>query len=299
MSTEDAGWVLVTGANKGIGLATVAEILRHHPRHGVWLGSRDLARGKAARAALLTTVPNVAERLRVVPLDVSEDASVSNAARTVAAQMDSPLFGVVNNAGIGFPEGEMRAVLQVNTWGAYRVCEAFLPLLDPDGGRVVHVSSAAGPNFVARCDPATQHRLTRPEVTWAEVEAMMFECLDLASRGEDFDAHGWGDGAPYGLSKACLNAYTMALARTHPQLRINACTPGFIETDLTRRYAVQVGRTPADLGLKSPTDGARVVMHLLFGEPGGTGWYFGSDAQRSPIDRYRAPGDPPYREPDD
>jgi NAD(P)-dependent dehydrogenase (short-subunit alcohol dehydrogenase family) len=29
----------------------------------------------------------------------------------------------------------------------------------------------------------------------------------------------------------------MILARTHPSLRVNACTPGFIATDLTRPYA--------------------------------------------------------------
>ena len=35
----------------------------------------------------------------------------------------------------------------------------------------------------------------------------------------------------------------------------------------------------------------------LTGELKGNGWYYGSDALRSPIDRYRAPGDPPYEGP--
>jgi len=32
----------------------------------------------------------------------------------------------------------------------------------------------------------------------------------------------------------------------------------------------------------------------LMGDPIGSGHYYGSDCVRSPLDRYRAPGDPPY-----
>jgi hypothetical protein len=35
-------------------------------------------------------------------------------------------------------------------------------------------------------------------------------------------------------------------------------------------------------------------MHLLFGTLPGTGHYYGSDAKRSPLDRYRAPGSAEY-----
>ena len=105
---------------------------------------------------------------------------------------------------------------------------------------------------------------------------------------------GLGGGDAYGLSKACLNAYTVELARTNPTLTVNACTPGFIETDMTRPYADARGVAPAEMGMLSPAEGTRSTMHLLFGEVGGSGWYFGSDAVRSPLDRYRSPGDPPF-----
>jgi carbonyl reductase 1 len=35
-------------------------------------------------------------------------------------------------------------------------------------------------------------------------------------------------------------------------------------------------------------------MFLLFDESGGSGRYYGSDGVRSPLDRYRAPGSPPF-----
>ena len=46
--------------------------------------------------------------------------------------------------------------------------------------------------------------------------------------------------------------------------------------------------------MKPPTEGTRAPMHLLFGALEGNGRYYGSDARRSPLDRYRSPADPEY-----
>ncbi len=287
--------ILVTGANKGIGRATVATILGAHDDTHVFLGSRDRGRGDEAREALVSEHPEWADRVEVLQIDVSDDASVTAAAEKVRGELGdgAALYGIVNNAGIGFANNDMKTVLNVNTYGPRRVCEAFMPMLAEDG-RVVNVASASGPNFVAACSEERKKQLTSPDVTWADVEKVMNECLAIEAEGGDFEAAGFGDGQSYGLSKACLIAYTMDLARKHPKRTINACTPGFIETDMTRRIADARGSTPSDMGMKSPAEGTRATMHLLFGDVGGTGWYFGSDAQRSPIDRYRSPGDPPY-----
>ena len=86
----------------------------------------------------------------------------------------------------------------------------------------------------------------------------------------------------------------MFLAVQHPNLTVNACTPGFIETDMTRPMAVSGGKTPAEMGMKSPEEGASASVSLLMGNPEGSGHYYGSDCLRSPLDRYRSPGDPPY-----
>jgi hypothetical protein len=75
---------------------------------------------------------------------------------------------------------------------------------------------------------------------------------------------------------------------------VNACTPGFIATDMTRHYAESQGKAPAEPGMKTPADGTRAPLFLLFGALAGSGHYYGSDARRSPLDRYRAPGSPEY-----
>jgi NAD(P)-dependent dehydrogenase (short-subunit alcohol dehydrogenase family) len=294
--TECAQSILVTGANRGIGLALAEAILDHGRGTHVWLGSRDFARGEQARVSLEQARRDRAGRITVVALDVADAESVREAAQQVRQTLgEASLYGIVNNAGIGFGTGDIRTVVEVNTRGPHRVCEAFLPLLDPARGRVVNVSSAAGPNCVASCAPERRRQLINPHIQWAQIQAILEEVIALHGRGADLQAHGWGSGSPYGLSKACLNAYTMALARQHPHIVVNACTPGFIETDLTLTYARSVGKTAEQLGLKTPAEGTVSVLHLLFGDPGGVGWFFGSDAKRSPLDRYRSPGDPPYR----
>lgn len=54
------------------------------------------------------------------------------------------------------------------------------------------------------------------------------------------------------------------------------------------------GKSPEEVGMKKPEEGVKSTMFLLFHENVGSGSYFGSDAKRSPLDRYRSPGDPEY-----
>jgi len=285
--------VLVTGANKGVGFAIAERILEHADDTFVFLGSRDRERGGAAAERLLAQ-PGRADRVCVVEIDVSDDASVSRAAAEVReASGSDALYGIVNNAGIGIGSEDLAAVLDVNTRGHHRVCAALIPLL-AEGGRIVNVTSASGPNFVDECSPERQRFFTNPEVTWDAIDRLMQECVGIAGDPDAFAARGLADGSSYGLSKACANALTLHLARDNPQLVINACTPGFIATDMTRQYEASQGKTVEEMGAKTPREGTASTLFLLFGEPEGSGHYYGSDAKRSPLDRYRSPGTPAY-----
>jgi NAD(P)-dependent dehydrogenase (short-subunit alcohol dehydrogenase family) len=286
--------ILITGANKGIGLATVAKLLGSYDETFLLLGSRDSKKGQQALNSLLDIQPEWKDRLDLIQIDVEQDLSVNSAAEEVVTKFGrtpSPLYAIVNNAGIGDSMLGLNKVLQVNTFGPKRVCDAFLPLLNPSIGRVVNVTSASGPLYLAGSSNETKKLLTNPDVSWTQIEKFMSECLKLESeRTTDWG----GDWPAYGISKACTNAYSIYLAKKNPNLTINACTPGFIETDLTRPMAESNGKTPAEMGMKSPEEGVSASVFLLMGNPSGSGHYYGSDCVRSPLDKYRSPGDPPY-----
>ncbi len=60
-----------------------------------------------------------------------------------------PLHAVVNNAGVGLGHGVTNSdVMNVNDYGPRRVVEAFLPLVNPDGGRLIGTSSGAASGYV-------------------------------------------------------------------------------------------------------------------------------------------------------
>ena len=288
--------ILVSGANKGIGLALVEAILNHSDDTSVVLGSRSQSRGDEAKAGLVNKTPQWADRVDVVALDVSNDGSVNDAAKTVAAlapDNPTPLYAIVNNAGVGYGVGSLLDTLQVNTYGVRRVSETLLPLLSSEG-RIVNVTSAAGPMFVSACSQARQDFFLDPQVEWSRLNAFMEECIPLDDDSDAFAEKGLGGSNSYGLSKACANSYTLLLARENPSVMVSACTPGYIETDLTRAYAEANNEVVAEMGLKQPAEGTKSAIFTLFEPLKGSGFYYGSDAKRSPMDRYRGPGEPEY-----
>jgi NAD(P)-dependent dehydrogenase (short-subunit alcohol dehydrogenase family) len=143
-----SGIALVTGADRGLGLALTAGLLDMGWR--VFAGQYMPAWPELA--ALAARYPG---RLAIVPLDVSSAESVHAAARQVSGSVDS-LDLLVNNAGVISPAyqrsirepqdyAELHRLMGVNAYGPLRVTEAFLPLLDKGTlKRLCFVSSEAG-----------------------------------------------------------------------------------------------------------------------------------------------------------
>jgi NAD(P)-dependent dehydrogenase (short-subunit alcohol dehydrogenase family) len=191
-TSSRAELAVVSGANRGIGL----EVVRQLAARGfdVVLGSRDLARGEAAARSL--GLANVDAR----QLDVADGESVARFAAALADEHPR-LDVLVNNAAILYDTwahardadlAVVREALETNLFGAWRLTQALLPLLErSDNARVVNVSSGAG---------------------------------SLASMG--------GGTPAYSVSKAALNALTRVLAGELPRMLINAVCPGWTATDM-------------------------------------------------------------------
>ncbi len=125
--------ILVTGAGRAIGRATVVECTKRG--HDVVASARDVT--------LLDDL-DVAQRLT---LDVTDDASVATAI-DAAGELDA----VVNNAALqsrgpieGYPMAQLQAIVDTNTYGPVRVAQALIPSWRERGsGIFVNVSSIQG-----------------------------------------------------------------------------------------------------------------------------------------------------------
>ena len=131
---------LVTGGNRGLGLATA----RRLGREGVTvvIGARDETRARAAVVGLR----EAGVWASAVPLDVDDDASVKDAAERIRRE-HGRLDILVNNAGIwrGGPIAEARIadaqeMLAVHVLAVIAASRAALPHM-PDGGRILSIGS--------------------------------------------------------------------------------------------------------------------------------------------------------------
>ena len=102
-------------------------------------------------------------------LEVTDGESIAAAVKTVEQFLeDTPLVGLVNNAGIGVSGplefvnlDRLRWQLEVNVVGPVAVTQAFLPLLRAGRGRIVNIGSVAGKVALAFFGPyaASKHAL--------------------------------------------------------------------------------------------------------------------------------------------
>mmetsp|Transcript_3529 Transcript_3529/g.5172 ORF Transcript_3529/g.5172 Transcript_3529/m.5172 type:complete len:283 (+) Transcript_3529:33-881(+) len=276
--------VLVTGANKGIGQAICRLLLTDYADVHVLLGSRNVSRGDQACLEILQGLPlETKDRLQVLEIDVTSDSSVKQAASSLRGKT---LYGIINNAGIGFGYG-LEQTRNTNYFGPRRVNDAFSSLLQRPGGRIVNVASASGPYFMMSCRNANLKKSLKDPLQYLannpKSRSNGMEELDALAKAGSSN----GDDDAYGFSKALLNAYTVLHAQQEPDLIINSITPGYIATDLTKG----MGAT------KPPSKGAIPPVWLLMSkeiETMPTGRFYGSDCQRSPLHEYRDPGSPPY-----
>jgi NAD(P)-dependent dehydrogenase (short-subunit alcohol dehydrogenase family) len=211
---------LVTGANKGIGLATARRLARECGH--VIVAARNTEAGQQAADRLSREGFSVSN----LTMDVTNPASVRAAAADVSERFGH-LDVLINNAGI-LPEATnndpkealdlamFEQTYATNVMGPVAVIEAFLPLIRKSAaGQIVNVSSAMG-SLAHQSDPNSP---------WYSMVVPAYQS-----------------------SKAALNAITIVLAKAlaDTPIKVTSVCPGFVKTDLTPANKEQAPTTPEE-----------------------------------------------------
>jgi NAD(P)-dependent dehydrogenase (short-subunit alcohol dehydrogenase family) len=220
MEPKQTKRALVTGGNRGIGFAIVQGLLAKG--YEVILTARSLDNAQQAAEKL----QNLG---KVIPieLDVTDDRSINQAVETLRQSIDR-LDVLINNAGV-YPDNGVNIItisrelldstMNANTFGAIRMVQAFLPLLEksPDA-RVINISSGYG-------------------------------ALDGLS----------ADVPSYCLSKFALNGATVMLAEAlRPKgIAVNVIDPGWVKTDMGGASAPRSPEQGADTAIWLATEASR------------------------------------------
>lgn len=140
--------ILITGAGKGLGLATVSEALRHG--HHVIAGVRSLEQGNKQLQEIQQKYP---QQLDIVHLDINDESGIIRAKNAVEQQLGT-VDVLINNAGIlvgrdwkleELDMAEVERSMMTNLYGPMKVVKHFLPLLRKSAAPcIINISSEAG-----------------------------------------------------------------------------------------------------------------------------------------------------------
>lgn len=191
---------IVTGGNRGIGYEICKELSGAGCR--VVLTSRNEQDGRQAVAQLYAHDNIAYHRLDVT--DSEDIASLQNWILKTYGRVDI----LINNAGVYLDGGVsvfdvdekiIQETLEVNLYGAFNMCKAFVPIMRQNGyGRIVNISSGYGAmNKMAGYESA------------------------------------------YRISKAALNALTLIMADElrDGSIKVNAVCPGWVNTEMGGKLA--------------------------------------------------------------
>lgn len=217
--------VLITGANKGIGLETAKQLAQLG--YFVFLGCRDIKKGIDALNKLkefgLTNVD-------VLVIDIADINSIKKAKSELEVKIDA-LDVLINNAGITGEQPQnistcnieqLRNIFDTNYFGTIQTTQQFLDLIKKsEEPTIINVTSEVG--------SLTMH--TSPE------------------RNPNWDFYN-----VYGSSKTAVNSFTVMLANEfrNTSFRINSVTPGYTATELNDFQ-----------GIKTVEEGAIPIVRLV------------------------------------
>ncbi|KAJ3105617.1 Carbonyl reductase [NADPH] 3 [Phlyctochytrium planicorne] len=243
---------LVTGANKGIGLAVVKLLSTHPNISTILLGSRSEQLGESALASIAS------ENVKLLIVDITSKQSIVAAREKIKNQYGG-LDILINNAAIKYhnpPVSEEVAAktLTTNYYGTLDMIQIFLAIMNP-GSRMIQVSSEAARRTLPECSASIREKFMDPNLTVGGLDALLQSFIS-SIKSNTWEQDGWSS-YEYGVSKIAVNTLVRILAETipHSSVTIAAVCPGWVKTDM--------GTMSAPLTVE---DGADKIVSLCIGK---------------------------------
>ncbi|KAJ5908273.1 hypothetical protein N7495_000955 [Penicillium taxi] len=235
--------ILVTGANRGIGLAITQALATKASDVTICLGCRSILSGNEAMQELRQQ--GIKSQIETIKLDVTDDDSIKAAVQHMS-QTYNKIDVLINNAAVASNSNKdlsdfrqvYNSIFDANITSVGLLTSHFLPLLENSpNARVINISSA-------RASVALQTTGKLPPTA----------------------------SIPYSISKTGLNILTLELDKLYENIRFYCASPGHCRTTFN-----------GFRGTKDPLEGARVVVELALSEEGFESgfWQFEIDAMEA------------------
>jgi len=204
----EAKVALVTGGSRGIGRAAAVRLSEGGAKVAIAYAGNDSAAAEAKAECERAGSPQV----EVFKFDVGDPTACSKAVEEVQARFGA-LHVLVNNAGISidglilrYKGDDLRKTLQVDLESAFHLCKA-------------------------ACRPMMKQR-------WGSIVNLTSVVGEQGNAGQ----------TAYSMAKAGLIGLTKSLARElgSRNIRVNAVSPGWIETDMTRALPEEAKKMMAE-----------------------------------------------------
>ena len=250
-SLPESRIILVTGANRGIGLAVVKKFFVDFPKDTVLLASRDRTRGEEALSGLGSPA-----NVHVIELDTSSKESIDKAAAEIR-QKYKHLDIIINNAGIARMDNSFesaKATMETNYFGVRWLNDKLISLVRVNG-RIVNVSSGFACYALHGTSKELHAKYSSDKLTADEIDHSINDLLRAIEKDEPDKAGFDMRFGSYGASKAALNALTRVEAREwkNKNVLVFSVCPGFCSTDLNNHAE----------GARDPALGAESIAYVV------------------------------------
>ncbi|XP_075968697.1 C-signal-like [Anarhichas minor] len=249
MSEKLKGNILVTGANRGIGLELVKQLTERRTGEEAHIYACCRAPEGSGAEALRDLTTQYPGKISIIQLDTSDEDSISAAVQAVNKQIGAGgLNLLINNAAINKPgipaplsasgKKDMMEVYEINVVGPFLIAKMLLPLLQ----RAAEMDSTVK-------DEGDKMSCRRSAIiNISSLAGSIKICPDNFARAQMY---------PYRASKAALNMVTRCQSEDFKRhnILVTAIHPGWVRTEM--------GGQEATLSIQDSVHGMLAMMSSL------------------------------------